>query len=370
MSKVKEPRAVEPLLAALADSSKTVRQHAARALGKIGDARAVGGLIATLKDDDSAVRMEVAEALIKLEGAVEPLIVALKNDDEPVQLEVAKALGKIGDSLAAGPLVTSLQRGTWALRQAAAEALPSLKWQPKDDKQNVLLALVEALTDKVSSVRAAAAKAIGKIGDTQAHEQLMVALKDSSQDVREAAASALNKLGWRPPDDTQRILQAIALRKWQEVVAMGNAALEMLVTLIKSGDHLREDAAKAIIVILEQSAKNITNANLRAVIDINDVRRAKTRDSCGIEYSYWVYDFDGAQLRQIARQELIRRGTLEAENLTRWRESGQPSAWIEMHQGRWDHENWLLLLDTLKSSTFWPLDPDAVGRMLEELKNG
>jgi hypothetical protein len=55
-------------------------------------------------------------------------------------------------------------------------------------------------------------------------------------------------------------------------------------------------------------------------------------------------------------------------NLRRWRESGQPREWVEAHQGRWGHQDWLDLLAALQESEFWPLNPDEVGRLLEELK--
>ena len=56
----------------------------------------------------------------------------------------------------------------------------------------------------------------------------------------------------------------------------------------------------------------------------------------------------------------------EAENLRRWRESGQARAWVEARRGRWDHDAWLTLLEELKRSPFWPMHPDAVGQVLEE----
>jgi hypothetical protein len=58
----------------------------------------------------------------------------------------------------------------------------------------------------------------------------------------------------------------------------------------------------------------------------------------------------------------------EAENVRRWRESGQARSWVESHQGRWDHQEWLALLDELRRSPFWPMHPDAVGTVLEEVR--
>ncbi len=58
----------------------------------------------------------------------------------------------------------------------------------------------------------------------------------------------------------------------------------------------------------------------------------------------------------------------EAENLRRWRESGGTRTWVEERQGRWNHDDWLNLLDELKRSSFWPMSVDAVGLALEETK--
>jgi hypothetical protein len=57
-----------------------------------------------------------------------------------------------------------------------------------------------------------------------------------------------------------------------------------------------------------------------------------------------------------------------AENLRRWRESGQVRAWVEDRHGRWGHDDWLALLEHLRRSPFWPMPPDAVGLLLEDEK--
>jgi len=57
---------------------------AAFALGRIGDSRAVNPLIDALKDEDRWVREAAAEALASIRdpGAVNPLIDDLKDEDE------------------------------------------------------------------------------------------------------------------------------------------------------------------------------------------------------------------------------------------------------------------------------------------------
>lgn len=58
----------------------------------------------------------------------------------------------------------------------------------------------------------------------------------------------------------------------------------------------------------------------------------------------------------------------ESKNLMRWRESGEPRAWVEAHKGQWNHQEWLALLETLQRSSYWPMHPEEVGRVLEEIK--
>jgi hypothetical protein len=54
--------------------------------------------------------------------------------------------------------------------------------------------------------------------------------------------------------------------------------------------------------------------------------------------------------------------------LRRWRDAGQPRLWVQAHNGTWNHDDWLSLLEALQRSPFWPLEPDEVGRTLEEEK--
>src|SRR5207253_533189 len=69
-----------------------------------------------------------------------------------------------------------------------------------------------------------------------------------------------------------------------------------------------------------------------------------------------------------AAAAVLTRLTAEWWNLRRWRESGQARRWVEAHQGRWHHDDWLGLLESLRASEFWPLQPASVGRALDEVK--
>ena len=56
LGKLRDPRAVDPLLPLLRDKKKIVRKTAAWALGTIADERAIVSLTQTLTDEDADVR--------------------------------------------------------------------------------------------------------------------------------------------------------------------------------------------------------------------------------------------------------------------------------------------------------------------------
>jgi HEAT repeat protein len=95
LGKIKDPRAVEPLIAALRDRNHKVRVITVAVLGEIKDPRAVEHLIAALKDLNSEIRLKAIEALGKTKepSAVELLIGALK--DEEVQRSIVVVLKEL-----------------------------------------------------------------------------------------------------------------------------------------------------------------------------------------------------------------------------------------------------------------------------------
>lgn len=66
LGEIRDPRAVDPLIAALNDRNPEVREEAAEALGKIGDPRAVEPLTGLLGDPRREVREKAEKALGRL----------------------------------------------------------------------------------------------------------------------------------------------------------------------------------------------------------------------------------------------------------------------------------------------------------------
>jgi HEAT repeat protein len=174
---------------------------AAEKLGKLGDPRAVAPLVRALTDPDRGVRQAVVVALGKLgeKRAVRPLASALKDKDPYVRINAAYALGKLGDRQVAGILKQAvsgfLQGGAWVdeFRAAVTWSLGRL-----GDPQASAMAL-QALRDfhgiDSDRRRARAAERLAELGGTDAIKALVRALSDPSSLVRLKAASALRKLG-------------------------------------------------------------------------------------------------------------------------------------------------------------------------------
>lgn len=232
---IKDPSAVEPLIAVLKDADAGVRSSAAEALGEIRDRRAVNPLIAVLKDPDWDVREQAAGALGEIGDAraAAPLITAFKGADNHEAQSEEEALAKIG-APAVGGLIAALKDTDLTIRWSSAEALGKIGALAFD-------ALIAALQDPDAHARWGAAKALGEMADPRAFQPLSAALKDTDAGVRSAAAEALGKI-----KDTRAIDPLVALFNDPEnrvrmdamdaLAKFGTLALEPLLAALKSSD--------------------------------------------------------------------------------------------------------------------------------------
>jgi HEAT repeat protein len=231
-SVVKDPRVVDALIAALADSRSPVRAAVAEALGVAGDPRAVQPLIAAFFDVDPEVQSAASQAIgamgasavkpliaisrkstlgdsrevdaaksilsaIRDPSAVEPLIASLKEDFGSPIYEVVVALGAIGDPRAVEPLISVLYfRGidgkpnTRLANQTVVKALGAI-----GDPRAVEPLVTILKDDQPGLAGDSAAEALGKIGDPRAVEPLIDVLEHGNFGSRRSAAEALGELG-------------------------------------------------------------------------------------------------------------------------------------------------------------------------------
>jgi HEAT repeat protein len=335
--------AVEPLIGALNDSDKGVRRTAAMALAQLGDARAVEPLIATLQDVDKHVSQNAVESLGQLGDAraVEPLIAIVEGSGVYMCKAAANALGQLGDARAVKPLIGALR--DFDVSQSAVKALVRLgpaSIEPliaalKDPHNGVreraaealgqlgdaVEPLIATLQDSDEHVRQNAVKALGQLGDARAVEPLVGALKDSCNGVRQAAADALKRLRWESADAVLRVIKAIDDEDVAGCVREGAVAINPLIASLKDESvrlHERRGQGKllgvenvSLMALLKTASTNFLTEQLQEVaalpgritrsygcIDYSGCPITRVTGSSGIDLS---------DLRQLARQELLRR---------------------------------------------------------------
>ncbi len=175
--------AVDPLITALQDENRDVREVAAKLLGQIEDGRAVVPLGAALKDQDVGVGAAAIKALGQIGvPAIGSLVDALNDNglSRHIHGDAAEVLGEIGDVQAVEPLIDALndKNKDVLIRRNVAESLGKIG----DVRaiESLTVALNDHKSDKNYSVSWNAVKALGQIGDAQAVTTLISALKDEA----------------------------------------------------------------------------------------------------------------------------------------------------------------------------------------------
>ena len=194
LGRIGHSAAVLPLIATLQDPSedKEVKSVASLALRNIKDPRAIPPLIEALAWDDAAISQAVADTL---EGfmpqAVPALLDVLQSSKTDGQRYWAvRILGASTDTENTDPLIAALQDRSEKVRAEAARSLGRLK------ARSAIHALTETLLrDPLAPVREEAARALGEIGDEQALEALKQALGELPYEVRAGALTAMEKMG-------------------------------------------------------------------------------------------------------------------------------------------------------------------------------
>jgi HEAT repeat protein len=183
-----EKLGLEGLVKALKDSTDPqVRQYAAYLLGKAQNPRAIQPLIEALADFDKSVRAQATLALSSIgKAAVEPLAAAMKEPRWETRYRAAEALGKIADDKVVKPLIQGLKDNREHVRYMAAKGLRGL------GDSDVVEPMVILLRDENTYVRIMAARALGVIGGKTVESALTTALAaEQDAKVREAITEAL-----------------------------------------------------------------------------------------------------------------------------------------------------------------------------------
>lgn len=206
-------------IASLEDSTVAVRIQAVDALRRIlrvkpNSPQVVDALVRTLGDSVDAVRMSAGVALttegVRAEGAVPALHNALHDSAHAtVRWQSAVILGRLAPSAgqASVPvLAEALSDEEPQVRAAAAEALGRIG----QGSSTALPDLVRLLRDLDATVRLQAVEALPNIArDTVIVDPLILALSDAAPEVRRAAAAALGALATSTSESVAALARAL-----------------------------------------------------------------------------------------------------------------------------------------------------------------
>ncbi len=187
-----DPRVVRHLLEVVRyDREWRVQKAAAEALELFGTEKALEPLIEALKDRDKMVRQAAVEALSHETRAVSPLIALLSDKDRSVRLQVISLLKDIGDGAAVGPLIETLKDPDINVQKSVISALGALR------APSSIEPLVNMLRDQDEQVREEVVHALGNFRSTKTIEPLIGILggDETNERARTAAKEILKKFG-------------------------------------------------------------------------------------------------------------------------------------------------------------------------------
>ncbi len=161
----------------------------------------------------------------------------LKSRDAKTRCRIIEEIAAAGDATAVAAVAEAIKDEEPEVRAAAAKALGAFH------DERAIAPLIEAVKDRKPEVRAAAIVALRQIGDSAAIDGLVHALKDYHHAVRWQAAGALNALGWRPANNFEFILRAVASGQHEEAAVHGAEAVEMLANALEDKTSPRRHAA-------------------------------------------------------------------------------------------------------------------------------
>lgn len=172
----------------------------------------------------------------------------LKSKSAATHRQAVEKLASEDPSHAVEPLLAALSDPDSEVRHTAAIVLG----QTRDER--ALPALIQTLTDSQSIVRAAAAEGLKLLGKSDAIPALTDSLMDSVGTVRWRVAQALESLGWQPKNSKQQALLWIAHGEMDRASELG------------------EDAADALILVLQENTGYQRQSAVRALSRTNDHR--------------------------------------------------------------------------------------------------
>lgn len=269
LGKIPDVRALRAILPLLESPESDVQRHAIEALGEIGDPRAVPGLVKLLPHADEFQQDTLVDALVKIGdvNASEALLPLLGNCRIELLLKLLLWVKKAKPPAATSVVLELLEHSQSAVRRQAVDALGEIS------DLHTFAPISELLShDSSFEVRAAAAKAIGKISQKRAIPLLEHALRDEFT-VRCAAVIALGTSG--DPSVAAALLSMLRdvtpEVRYHAVTALGKLgakqAASAIQALLDDADPLvRQGAEKSLLTLGLEKPKVSLSLQLSRVI--------------------------------------------------------------------------------------------------------
>jgi HEAT repeat protein len=239
----------------LHDEDGHIRSIAAIGLSRIGDPKAIEPITRLLTDPYTDVQEAAVEALSGMGSwlAVHDLIPMLRDANPAIRKNVALLLGKIGAGEAVKDLGFTLKDGVVSVRKACVEAFSLLKTEES------VRFLILALTDEEPDIRISSALSLGSIGGEGVFEALSHLLSDSDDSVRVAVSKAFGLM-----KDKRAVAPLIRL--------LSDKNGFVVTTTIESLSRIGGDEARSALLRMFGSAdKEVLRTAIKALSSFEDV---------------------------------------------------------------------------------------------------
>ncbi|HWR97980.1 MAG TPA: HEAT repeat domain-containing protein [Candidatus Methanoperedens sp.] len=223
-------------------------------------------LVPALGAPSPAVRLRLAEVFGRREhaGAVPALLGLLSDRTGHVRAAAATALGRIGDPVAAAPLVALLRDPFPDVREAGMAAIVAMGGRNPALRELILALIAPHFAAAEEELAAAAVRIAGRLGDHTQIGRIALALRDDRGGVRRAAVEALGALGGSEAVEALRAAltdEDVAVRR-EAVARLGGTrepeALELLLPMLGDEDlWVRVRAVQALAGFADSSARGI-----------------------------------------------------------------------------------------------------------------
>ena len=237
---------------ATGDGNPLIGRSAIELLGRVPDSSATAALAAQLDKLDASRQPLVLGALARRkDGSARTAVERfLGHREEPVRVAAIAALGSLGDAGSVAKLAEQAGPGGSQINTAVEGALAELTGPGVDEailrgigsgraEQRVVMidaavlrassdavpVLTAAVLDADPAVRAAAGRALGRLGDANSYAQLAGLLANGKAAARGPLIAAVAALGRRVSDPAERVAPLLSVLKRADLAAETQAAV-------------------------------------------------------------------------------------------------------------------------------------------------